>query len=190
MQEDMMSRTTAGKKPLKAIQSNHVKRQVAGSTIIKTAKDVKLYEQWNAKLEREGLRAFDDTYRGNSEYASAQPVPDNQPGNAQLEYYDVFRDYCRYFKYDLFCMVRMLPAQKKPFIQMIGMYVNGISMREAYRAVSAEHSGTIGSAVYFYKRFAEVKREYLANFQNFSAYMTYCKYEYGTVKSYEAWMAE
>ena len=170
----------------------HVRKQVYDSDLLRHDKQAtELYAQWNDKLEADGLRAFDNDYRGYSPYASKkQQQATDEVGSARLEYYDILRDYCRYSGYQLKMMINMSKREQAHFKQMLVLFANGQSMPEAYKIVKANISGKIFTAVYFYKRFQEAKDEYLSQFQMFSEYMQYRKYELGTALSFPNWLTK
>lgn len=164
----------------------HVKKQLEGS-LLKSAQQVHEYQKWNAILEQEGMRLLDDNYRGSVGHTSNK-VTNEGPGSARLEFYDVFRDYCRYSQYQLPVMDKMPVDARKHFAQMLIHYVNGQSRPNAYRAVAAL-STNILSQVYFHKQFERAVEHFKQVFGRFSAYTFYRKYEHGEPLSFQAWLS-
>lgn len=165
-------------------------RDVNSSPILKSAADRQLYADWNAKLEAEGLRALDNDYRGTTEFTSKHVITTGLSGNANLEFYDVLRDYCRYMAYMLDNMAAMPVEQREPYKRMLVLFVNGLSMPEAYTSIKAVWPQKLFTAIYFYKKFQQSKNEFKSIFNIFSQYLYYRKTELGTPLSFESWQSK
>lgn len=184
-QYDQLDRSLA-KQSLKS--SKHVKRHLLNSPIIKTGEDRKQFLKWESVLEKDGLRAFDNTYQGYNK----RHVPNGRRKQAGMresgEYYAAYESYCQYYEYELRFMRLLAEPQRKHFKEMLWAYMQGISMPKSYKIISDRYNGELFSAVYFYKRFQEAKEEFLNNHQQFADYQEYCKYVAGEPASYEHWL--
>lgn len=169
----------------------HVRKQIDHSPLLR-GKAADLYAEWNAKLEAEGLRAFDDDYGQTIASLNRRAMKrSNGPNTADFEFYDVFKDYCRYTHYKFTATNGESKINQQQFMEMMVAFVAGYSMQEAYDLVKARSDESMMySAVHFFKLFQECKAEYLRNFQNFSEYMQYRKYELGEPLSFQAWLTK
>ena len=171
--------------------SPHVRRQIYSSGLLTDNKSRDLYAEWNAKLEAEGLRAFDDHFGQTTASLNRRAMKaSGGKDTADFEFYDVLRDYCRYNHYKFDCTAGLVKLQAQYFMEMMVAFVNGNSMQEAYDIVKARsYEDNIYSAVHFFKLFQECKAEYLRNFQNFSEYMQYRKYDLGEPLAFQKWLS-
>lgn len=154
------------------------------------------YEKWNNILEKEGLGVIDANNRDSKEYSSKRSFNDSDDltGSRNLEYYSVYKAYCEYYDYNIKTVLKIkevMAGRKRntraAFKKMLRMFVNGLSMPNSYRAISAHYSHNINSAVFFYKRFQDANAEFLAAFPKFSGYLEYVKYEMNEPLSFEVW---
>lgn len=181
---------------VRPVKKGYQAKEAYFSPIIKTAKDYQEYDKWNAKLAKEGLRIIDEQYRNAREYTTKRDLV-NKPvgiGAENLEYYSVLKSYCEYFKYDVktaIAIKEVLAGRRRntrtAFKKMLRMYVNGLSMDDAYRAVSADYGHNIKSAIHFKKYFQKLKREFLSIYPKFSGYIEYVKYCMQDPISFEEW---
>ena len=172
------------KKPQK-----HIRVQIEDSPLLR-GDAVAEYIKWNAILEGEGLRAYDSDYGQTIASLNRRAMRrSNGPNTADFEFYDVFKDYCRYNHYKFTATAAESKLNKQQFMEMMVAFVNGVSMQDAYDLVRARSDESqIYSAIHFFKLFQACKQEFLRNFQNFSEYMQYRKYELGEPLSFQAWL--
>lgn len=168
----------------------HVRRQIKDSTLLRGEAAAE-YAHWNEILEAEGLRAYDNEYGQTIASLNRRAMRrSNGPNTADFEFYDVLRDYCRYNHYEFSCLSKESKQRKQQFLEIMVAFASGCSMQEAYNLVSARNDESeMYSAIHFFKLVQECKEEYLRNFQNFSEYMQYRKYELGEPLSFQAWLS-